>query len=354
VAGIVYMVGSTLLQLAVGLWMALVLNRITRGQKLLTAVVFTAYLIPTIIVSLVAMRVFDPSGGVFQMIGAEWLGLWGGREAPLGSRDWAMRLLILIGTWKFAVFVTIFTLAQLRAIPDRFYEAAKICGANRWQMFRDITLPRLMGIVLVVVLLRSVFMFNKFDIIWQLTEGGPGNATTTLPVLLLQNRLHGPGLRARQRDLRRHVPVPAGVGDHLLQTIQPQRGGGDDNMSQSEPPGGVFGLSYDGETRVSEALKLVSTAIIVLVGAWPIYWMTQLAFTQYETVESAVTVFPTPDIFTFDNFNVLTDPEMYTYMFNTVVVAIGTIVTVVLVSLIAGYGLARLEFPRRRTSRGSS
>jgi multiple sugar transport system permease protein len=118
-------------------------------------------------------------------------------------------------------------------------------------------------------------------------------------------------------------------------------------MSQSEPPGGVFGLSYDGETRVSEALKLVSTAIIVLVGAWPIYWMTQLAFTQYETVESAVTVFPTPDIFTFDNFNVLTDPEMYTYMFNTVVVAIGTIVTVVLVSLIAGYGLARLEFPQK-------
>ncbi|PGF15686.1 ABC transporter permease [Natrinema sp. CBA1119] len=118
-------------------------------------------------------------------------------------------------------------------------------------------------------------------------------------------------------------------------------------MSQSEPPGGVFGLSYDGETRVSEALKLVSTAIIVLVGAWPIYWMTQLAFTQYETVEDSVTVFPTPDIFTFDNFNVLTDPEMYTYMFNTVVVAIGTIVTVVLVSLIAGYGLARLEFPQK-------
>ncbi|ADB61211.1 binding-protein-dependent transport systems inner membrane component [Haloterrigena turkmenica DSM 5511] len=181
--GIVYMVGSTLIQLVVGLWMALVLNRITRGQKLLTAVVFTAYLIPTIIVSLVALRVFDPPGGVFQMMGAEWFNLWSSQTAPLGSRGWAMRLLILIGSWKFAVFVTIFTLAQLRAIPDRFYEAAKICGANRWQMFRDITLPRLMGIVLVVVLLRSIFMFNKFDIIWQLTQGGPGNATTTLPVL---------------------------------------------------------------------------------------------------------------------------------------------------------------------------
>ncbi len=181
--GIVYMVGSTLIQLAVGLWMALVLNRITRGQKLLTAVVFTAYLIPTIIVSLVALRVFDPAGGVFQALGAEQFGLWGATEAPLGSREWAMPLLILIGSWKFSVFITIFTLAQLRAIPDRFYEAAKVCGANWWQMFRDITLPRLTGIILVVVLLRSIFMFNKFDIIWQLTQGGPGDATTTLPVL---------------------------------------------------------------------------------------------------------------------------------------------------------------------------
>nr|WP_254522157.1 sugar ABC transporter permease [Natrinema caseinilyticum] len=181
--GIVYMVGSTLIQLAVGLWMALVLNRITRGQKLLTAVVFTAYLIPTIIVSLIALRVFDPQGGVFQMLGAEWFSLWDANQAPLGSQTWAMPLLILIGTWKFSVFITIFTLAQLRAIPNRFYEAAKVCGANRWQMFRDITLPRLTGIILVVVLLRSIFMFNKFDIIWQLTRGGPGNATTTLPVL---------------------------------------------------------------------------------------------------------------------------------------------------------------------------
>jgi len=184
--GLVYMVGSTIVQLAVGLWMALVLNRITRGQKLLTAVVFTAYLIPTIIVSLVALRMFDPSGGVLQAVGADYLGLWEARQAPLGARSWAMPLLIMIGTWKFAVFITIFTLAQLRAIPARFYEAAKICGANRIQMFRDITLPRIAGVILVAVLLRSIFMFNKFDIIWQLTQGGPGDATTTLPILAYQ------------------------------------------------------------------------------------------------------------------------------------------------------------------------
>ncbi|MDS0478639.1 carbohydrate ABC transporter permease [Natrinema sp. 1APR25-10V2] len=118
-------------------------------------------------------------------------------------------------------------------------------------------------------------------------------------------------------------------------------------MSQSEPPGGVFGLSYDSEMQFFEAAKLVSTAIIVLVGVWPIYWMTQLAFTQYEVVSNDITFFPTPDIFTLDNFNILTDPEMYTYIFNTTVVAIGTIVTVIIVSLVAGYGLARLDFPQK-------
>ncbi|WP_226040148.1 carbohydrate ABC transporter permease [Natrinema sp. DC36] len=116
-------------------------------------------------------------------------------------------------------------------------------------------------------------------------------------------------------------------------------------MSQNEPPGGVFGLSYDGETKIFEALKLVSTAIIVLVGVWPIYWMTQLAFTKYRVVSSDHTYFPWPDIFTVNNFNILTDPVMYTYIFNTTVVAIGTIVTVIIVSLVAGYGLARLDFP---------
>ena len=183
VRGVVFMIGSTVLQLVVGLWMALTLNRIRRGQKLITAVVFTSYLIPTIVVTLLATFMFSPAFGVFQDIGANWLGLWGATEAPLGSRQFAMPLLVLIGTWKFSVFITIFTLAQLRSIPTRFYEAARVCGANKWEMFRDVTLPRIHGVILVAVLLRSIFMFNKFDLIWTLTQGGPGSATTTLPVL---------------------------------------------------------------------------------------------------------------------------------------------------------------------------
>ncbi len=181
--GIVFMVGSTLLQLVVGLWIALTLNHIRRAQKLMTAVVFSAYLIPTIVVSLGALFMFDTFVGVLHQIGSETLGLWGTNTFALGTHEWAMPLVVLIGSWKFSIFITIFALAQLRAIPTRFYEAAKICGANRWEMFRDITLPRIQGVILVAVLLRSIFMFNKFDLIWILTNGGPGYATTTLPVL---------------------------------------------------------------------------------------------------------------------------------------------------------------------------
>jgi multiple sugar transport system permease protein len=189
--GVVYMVGSTLFQLVVGLWLALVLNRITRFQKVLTAVIFTAYLIPTIIVALVSLFMFDEFVGVFHIVGSEWLGLWAPNNFAIGSKEWAMPLLILIGSWKFAVFITIFALAQLRAIPSRFYEAAKVCGANKWQMFRDITLPRIQGVILVAVLLRSIFMFNKFDIIWIITQGGPGFATTTLPILAYREAFVG-------------------------------------------------------------------------------------------------------------------------------------------------------------------
>jgi multiple sugar transport system permease protein len=179
--GVIYMIGSTVFQLVIGLWMALVLNRLMAGQRLLTAVVFTAYLIPTIIVAFWALFMFDTGYGVLHAVFGGWL--WGQSSFVFGTPDWAMPIVILVGSWKFSVFITIFVLAQLRSIPQRQYEAAKIVGANRWQMFRDVTLPRLKGIILVVVLLRSIFMFNKFDIIWQLTRGGPGDQTTTLPIL---------------------------------------------------------------------------------------------------------------------------------------------------------------------------
>lgn len=186
--GVIFMTGSTLLQTAVGIWMALVLNRGLRGEKVLSTLVFTAYLTPTIIVTLVGLFLFDPFVGLLHTIGLE-LNFWEGYV--FGSQTWAMPMVILIGSWKFSSFITLFALAQLRSIPDRFYEAAKMAGATTWEMFRDITYPRIRGALLVAVMLRGIFMFNKYDLIWQLTQGGPGYATTTLPILAYRETFQG-------------------------------------------------------------------------------------------------------------------------------------------------------------------
>lgn len=195
--GSVFMVGSTLIQLIVGVWMALVINKIDRGSRLLSTFVFTSYLIPTIIVTLMFVYMLDPYDGVLHWLGADVLGLWDGfllgstEDTLFGTTRLSMIAVVAISSWKFAAFVTLFTLAQLQSIPDRFYEAAKVCGATTWEMFRDITMPRLWGAILVVVFLRAVFMFNKYDIIWQLTEGGPGMSTTTMPILAYQETFQG-------------------------------------------------------------------------------------------------------------------------------------------------------------------
>ena len=179
--GVLFMVGSTVVQLGVGVWMALVINKLNRGSRILSTFVFTSYLIPTIIVSLMFLFMLDQYVGVLHIVGSEQAGLWEGYI--FGNTSAALVGVVLISSWKFSAFVTLFTLAQLQSIPDRFYEAAKIAGATTWEMFRDVTLPRIMGAILVVIFLRAIFMFNKYDIIWQLTQGGPGFSTTTMPIL---------------------------------------------------------------------------------------------------------------------------------------------------------------------------
>jgi multiple sugar transport system permease protein len=77
-------------------------------------------------------------------------------------------------------------LARLQIIPLDLYEAAKIDGATTWDQFWDITLPQLRDILFVVVLLRTIWMFNNFDVIFLLTGGGPLRATMTLPVMVYE------------------------------------------------------------------------------------------------------------------------------------------------------------------------
>jgi len=173
--------GSVLVQVLFGTAFALILNKSFRFNKPIRALVMLPYLIPTTIVAILALWMANSQWGVLNWALVD-LGLLSSPYPWFGDPDTAMAAVILANSWKFSIFVTIMVLARLQIIDDGLYEAAAIVGANSYEKFRDVTWPNIRGVILLVVLLRGIWMFNKFDIIYVTTRGGPGKATTTAPI----------------------------------------------------------------------------------------------------------------------------------------------------------------------------
>jgi multiple sugar transport system permease protein len=178
---IVFTVGSVLVQLIWGVGVALLLNRTFRGMTAIRSLFILPYLLPTIVVALVFQWLLNQEYGVINQI----LLQAGMVETPInfvGGLDTAMYSVIGTASWQYGSFVALMVLARLQAIPQRFYEAARVCGAGTLRCFWDVTLPNLKTTIVLLALLRGIWMFNKFDIIWLITRGGPLKATETLPL----------------------------------------------------------------------------------------------------------------------------------------------------------------------------
>jgi len=111
---------------------------------------------------------------------------------------------------------------------------------------------------------------------------------------------------------------------------------------------GILGLSYRAEDRLFKRLKQLSAAAFVIIGVFPVYWMLQASLTtRGRASSSAISWLPTLETFTLENYEVLANPDVALYVINSIVVTLGTIILVVLVSLVAGYGLARFNMPQK-------
>ncbi|NOL95625.1 sugar ABC transporter permease, partial [Klebsiella pneumoniae] len=95
---------------------------------------------------------------------------------------WAFLCLVFINIWFGAPMIMVNVLSALQTVPEEQFEAAKIDGASSWQVFKFIVFPHIKVVVGLLVVLRTVWIFNNFDIIYLITGGGPANATTTLPI----------------------------------------------------------------------------------------------------------------------------------------------------------------------------
>ena len=102
------------------------------------------------------------------------------------GEDWAMFSVVLVSVWRFFPFAIMLFVPALEAIPEEYYEAARVDGAPALQQFFHITLPQIKEVLFVVLVLRGIWMFNMFDIIWLLTGGGPVGQTRIVPIMAYQ------------------------------------------------------------------------------------------------------------------------------------------------------------------------
>ncbi|MBL8126324.1 MAG: sugar ABC transporter permease [Thermomicrobiales bacterium] len=172
-----YMFGTIATQLVLGLGIALLLQR----QVLAAGLVRTALLLPMmttpVVVGLIWRFMFNPTQGVVNYL----LGLLG-IPGPnwLGSLQTGLLSVMIADIWEWSPFMVLILLAALQTLPQEPYEAAAIDGASAWQAFQHITIPLLRPTIVVAVLLRAIDSFKTFDLVYVMTNGGPGTSTETL------------------------------------------------------------------------------------------------------------------------------------------------------------------------------
>ena len=180
VNNIIYSLTSVPLTIVFALLLALILNRKIFGGSFFKTVYFFPNLTSMVAVGCVAMMLFQPAGGpvnqTLQALGVmqERLPQW------FMSTKTALMTVVLVVVWKQAGYYMIMFMGGLKSIPNHLYEAAKIDGANAWELFWNVTWPMLSPTTFMVAILCIIESFQVFDIINVTTQGGPGRATGVL------------------------------------------------------------------------------------------------------------------------------------------------------------------------------
>lgn len=178
-----FTVVSVAIEFILGLSFALLLNLSFRGRSFARASVILPWALPTAVMAMAWRWIYHDVYGVANDLLLR-LGILKEAVAWLGQHPLAMHAAIFSDAWKTTSFMALMFLAGLQSIPQDLYAAASIDGAGTWGRFRYITLPLLRPVMVLALLFRSLQAFAVFDLIWVLTQGGPGGTTETLSVYL--------------------------------------------------------------------------------------------------------------------------------------------------------------------------
>jgi multiple sugar transport system permease protein len=178
----IFVLASVVLQLALGLLIAVAVNRARRrrlpGMVFMRSVILSAWVMPGVVIGIVwAIILNEASYGLANLVLAP-VGLGG--MAWLSDPNLALMSIIIANVWRGTAFSMILQYAGLQSIPDELYEAAEVDGASTLQSFWYITIPQLRPILMINIILITISTLNTFDMILPLTGGGPGQATEVL------------------------------------------------------------------------------------------------------------------------------------------------------------------------------
>ena len=177
-----FMCWTLLIQALIGLGLALLLNKKFKGNELLTTLIVLPMMLSPAVVGTFWTYLYNPQVGVFSYIMNFFYNF--GPIDMIGSSVLAPWSIVIVDTWMWTPFTMLICLAGLRSIPDYLYEAAEVDRASRWQQFIYITLPSVLPFLLLALLFRGIENFKMFDMVVELTSGGPGSATELASIQL--------------------------------------------------------------------------------------------------------------------------------------------------------------------------
>jgi ABC-type sugar transport system permease subunit len=179
---IIFSAFTTVGTVVIGFLLALAVERRVRGWQMFKVAYFLPVMVSGTVVGLLWEKLLDPTFGAVNVL----LSALGVENPPvwLGDPFFAMVALIVVTIWQYAGFPMIIFLAAMENIPQDIHDSATLDGVNWFQRTRSIILPLICNVTLTVVLLQLIFSFKVFDIVWTMTQGGPGEATNVLAVYL--------------------------------------------------------------------------------------------------------------------------------------------------------------------------
>ena len=168
-------------QLLVGFTAALSLNRVKHLKGVYKTLLIIPWAFPSIVIAFSWKWILNGVYGILPNLLVQW-GICDETPQFLTEKTLAFVVLVLINIWFGAPMIMVNVLSALQTVPQDQYEAAEIDGAKKWQSFLYITVPHIKIVMGLLVVLRTVWIFNNFDIIYLITGGGPAGSTQTVPL----------------------------------------------------------------------------------------------------------------------------------------------------------------------------